>query len=73
MFFQGTDAYIAKVGGYNIDVELWSRNLPEIMRHFTPRYAIASSVDNFLHQAASALHAKDDLRDLLVRVLCLMH
>ena len=34
MFLQGTEAYIAKVGGYNVDVEIWTKNLIEIRAQF---------------------------------------
>ena len=61
--FQGTEAYVVKIEGYNVDVKLWPPNLSEIRRHFTPKQEILDSVDTFLRNTTSTLHRSDDDRD----------
>ena len=63
MSLQGTEAYVAKIEGYNVDVKLWPPNLAEIRRHFTPKQEIIDSADTFLRNTTSDLHRKDDARD----------
>ena len=62
--FQGSEAYVAKIEGYNVDVKLWPPNLPEIRRHFTPKQEIIDSVEAFLRNTTSTLHRKEDDRKL---------
>ena len=59
---KGTEARVAKVWGYSLDVRLWPPNFPDILHHFTPRQDIIDNVDNFLGHAASTLHGEDDYR-----------
>ena len=60
--FQGTEAYVAKIEGYNVDVKLWPPNLAEIRHHFTPKREIIDSVEAFLRNTTSTLHGQDDDR-----------
>ena len=60
--FQGSEAYVAKIEGYNVDVKLWPPNLPEIRRHFTPKQEIIDGVDTFFRNATSTMHRKYDDR-----------
>ena len=64
-YFQGSDAFVAKIEGYRKNIELWSDNLAKIRSHFIFKQDIIDSVDSFLRKLASTFHSDRDKKQVI--------
>ena len=65
IYFQGSDAFVAKIEGYSKNIELWSDNLAKIRSHFIVKQDIIDSVDSFLRKLAYPFHSDRDNKQVI--------